>query len=112
MPASVVLLADVTLYEQVLVSCTLQLSEGEATAGADTAVVCSNVSRCWHSLSYSGHTLDGRASHNRAKLVDGAGSDAGSLGDTGSPSAGLAARLYRSLITGFAGATALTQVIA
>jgi len=40
----------------------LQLSKGETTAGADTAVV-----------------LESRATDNGAELVDGAGSDGGSL---------------------------------
>jgi hypothetical protein len=44
----------------------LQLSQGETTAGTDTAVV-----------------LDGRASDNGSELVDGTGSDGGSLGLAG-----------------------------
>ena len=54
----------------------LQLSQGETTAGTDTAVV-----------------LDGRASHNGSELVDGAGSDGGSLGLTGIPARDLLAGL-------------------
>lgn len=42
------------------------------------------------------HTLDGRASHNGAEKVDGAGSDLRSLGDTGIASRLLLARLLRS----------------
>jgi hypothetical protein len=47
----------------------LQLSESEATAGTNAAVV-----------------LDGRASHNGLQLVDGSGSDGGGLGLTGGAS--------------------------
>lgn len=54
----------------------LQLSQGETTAGTDTAVV-----------------LDGRASHNGSEPVDGAGSDGGSLGLTGIPARDLLAGL-------------------
>ena len=43
----------------------LELSQGETTAGTDTAVV-----------------LDGRASHNGTQLVDRTGSNGSSLGDT------------------------------
>lgn len=55
----------------------LQLSQGETTAGTDTAVV-----------------LDGRASHNGSQLVDGTGSDGGSLGLAGIPAGDLLAGLY------------------
>lgn len=55
----------------------LQLSQGETTTGTDTAVV-----------------LDGRASHNGSELVDGAGSDGGSLGLTGISAGDLLAGLY------------------
>lgn len=54
----------------------LQLSEGETTAGTDTAVV-----------------LDGRAPDNGTQLVDGARSNGSGLGDTGLTSAVLAAGL-------------------
>lgn len=43
----------------------LELSQGETTAGTDTAVV-----------------LDGGASHNGTQLVDRTGSNGSSLGDT------------------------------
>lgn len=55
----------------------LQLSQGETTAGTDTAVV-----------------LDGRASHNGPELVDGAGSDGSSLGLASIPAGDLLAGLY------------------
>lgn len=55
----------------------LQLSQGETTAGADAAVV-----------------LDGRASHDRAKSVDGTGSDGSSLGLAGVTSRDLLAGLF------------------
>lgn len=54
----------------------LQLSQGETTAGTDTAVV-----------------LDGRASDNGSEPVDGTGSDGGSLGLAGIPARDLLARL-------------------
>lgn len=54
----------------------LQLLQGETTTSTNAAVV-----------------LLGRASDNGAELVDGAGSDSGSLGDPGVPPAELAARL-------------------
>lgn len=54
----------------------LELSEGETAAGADLAVV-----------------LDGRASDNRTELVDGAGSQSGGLGLTGSTAGSLLASL-------------------
>jgi hypothetical protein len=57
----------------------LELSEGETTAGTDTAVV-----------------LDGGASHNGTQLVDGAGSNLGSLGETVLTTTVLAAGLKRS----------------
>lgn len=50
----------------------LQLSQGETTAGTNAAVV-----------------LDGRASHNGAELVDGAGGQSSSLGLTGRSAADL-----------------------
>jgi hypothetical protein len=53
-------------------------------------------------------TLDGRASDNGAELVDRARSDLGSLRNARSPSAGLAARLYRSLTSGFSWAPLLS----
>lgn len=57
----------------------LQLSNGEATTSANAAVV-----------------LDGRASHNRAQLVNWTGSNSSGLGETGLTTAVLAAGLYRS----------------
>lgn len=55
----------------------LELGEGETTTGTDPSVI-----------------LDGRASHNRSELVDGAGSQSSSLGLTSSTSPGLAAGLF------------------
>lgn len=55
----------------------LQLSQSEATAGTDTAVV-----------------LDGRASHDRSELVDGTGRDGGGLSLASNASRGLLAGLY------------------
>lgn len=54
----------------------LELSEGETTASTDLAVV-----------------LDGRASDDRAKLVDGAGGSGGSLGLTSDSAGSLLASL-------------------
>lgn len=59
----------------------LELSKGEATALADTAVV-----------------LDSRASHNGAELVEGTGGDGSSLSLTGGASRLLLAGLYRKKI--------------
>ena len=56
----------------------LQLSQGETTAGTDTAVV-----------------LDGGASHNGTQLVDGTGSDGSGLSETVFTSAVLTTGLYR-----------------
>lgn len=56
----------------------LELSQGETAALTDLAVV-----------------LDGRASHNRAEEVDGAGSDLGGLGLTRDTAAVLLAGLFR-----------------
>lgn len=57
----------------------LELSQGETTAGADTAVV-----------------LKGRASHNRSELVDRSGSEGSSLGLTSCASPRLLAGLFHS----------------
>lgn len=57
----------------------LQLSKGEATTSANAAVV-----------------LDGRASHNRAQLVNWTGSNSSGLGETGLTTAVLTAGLYRA----------------
>jgi hypothetical protein len=57
----------------------LELSKGEATAGADTTVV-----------------LDGRASNNRPQLVDGAGSDGSSLCAARQPTGDLLSGLFSS----------------
>lgn len=57
----------------------LELSQGETTAGADTAVV-----------------LKGRASHNRSELVDRSGSEGSSLGLTSCASPRLLAGLLHS----------------
>jgi hypothetical protein len=73
-------------------SRTLQLSEGETTAGPDAAVV-----------------LDGRASHNGAEEVDGAGGNLRGLGNTGVASGLLLARLSSVNIRD-TGATALSGV--
>lgn len=56
----------------------LELSEGETAAGSDLTVV-----------------LDGRASDNRAKLVDGTGSNSSSLGLTGSTAGSLLTSLLK-----------------
>lgn len=58
----------------------LQLSQGEATAGTDTAVV-----------------LDSRASHDGPELVDRARGQGSSLGLTGGPSRRLLAGLYSNI---------------
>lgn len=58
----------------------LELGEGETTTGTDSSVV-----------------LNGRASHNRSELVDGAGSQGSSLGLTSSTSPGLAAGLFERI---------------
>lgn len=55
----------------------LELGEGETTTGTNPSVV-----------------LNGRASHKRSELVDGAGSQSSSLGLTSSASPGLAAGLF------------------
>lgn len=57
----------------------LELSEGEATTGADATVV-----------------LDGRASDNRPQLVDGAGSDGSSLRAARQPTGDLLSGLFSS----------------
>lgn len=58
----------------------LQLLEGEAAALTEAAVV-----------------LDGRASHDGAELIDGAGGDGGGLGPAGFPAPGLRAGLHTTV---------------
>lgn len=60
----------------------LELSQGETTAGTDSAVVA-----------------NGRASHNRSELVDGTRSDGSGLGLTSSASSELLAGLYQRSIS-------------